>query len=103
MATRSNHTGQVSSLRLLKDKTSLLSSPTSDLVPQPPEAPLLEEMPVVQLNQRRRKKVSRLGEPIHFPHLFVTRHLTRFLFLIEPEEPEEDVNMGGLFGDEDEY
>ena len=102
MATKSNHTGPVSSLRLLMDKTSLPSSPTSVPVPQPLEAPPLPEEPLMP-HQRRRKKVSRLGEPTYVSRLFVTRHLTRFLLLIEPEEPEEDVNMGGLFGDEEEY
>ena len=102
METRSNHTGQDSSLRHLTDRISPNFSPTSEPPPQPVVLPL----PEVQLQQRQKRRKVRPILYNAFSVLPASTILTRYFHFIEPkkeEEEEGDVDMGDLFGGDDDY
>ena len=97
-------TGPVSSPRPSRDKTSLLSSPTLALVVvlDPPLmlAPVLEPQPLL----KKRSPVStyfhhNLKSFFNDYNMLMTKMCS---LVIEEEEPEEDVDMGDLFGGGDD-
>ena len=97
---RSSHTGQVFSLRLSKDKILPLFSKTSDL----PQLVELDQLLLLVALKRQRLKVRTVY--ILYSLIFIViQYLTRLFFIIEKaeEEPEEDVEMGDLFGGGDDY
>ena len=101
METRSNPTGQASLLRPSKDRISKNFSPTLDPVPQ--LAALLQLVVLLQAVLMQVLVSPNFGSLLRLHvHVFyrVCRAIEKKAEKPKEEEPEEDVDMGGLFGDD---